>query len=68
MSIKREMLKAIHDGCPALQDEPEKQQEILAKYKKFGDQVRNKLFRILSCCVCVKNLFDFCNSVTVYAH
>lgn len=46
LSIKREMLKAIHNGCPALQGEPEKQQEILAKYKKFGDEVRNKLSRI----------------------
>lgn len=43
MSIKRELLKAIHAGCPALQDEPERQQEILAKYKKFGDQVSSKL-------------------------
>lgn len=43
LSIKREMLKAIHAGCPALKDEPEKQQEILAKYKKFGDEVSGSI-------------------------
>lgn len=34
------MLKAIHDGCPDLADDPEKQQEILNKYKQFGDKVK----------------------------
>lgn len=39
LSIKRELLTAIHDGCPALQDNPEQQKTILAKYTKFGEQV-----------------------------
>lgn len=39
LSLKREMIKAIQNGCPDLAGEPEKQQEILEKYKHFGDMV-----------------------------
>ncbi|XP_031634250.1 39S ribosomal protein L28, mitochondrial isoform X2 [Contarinia nasturtii] len=38
LSIKRQMIKAIHAGIPGWADEPEEQREILAKYKKYGDQ------------------------------
>lgn len=40
MAIKREMIKAIHAGIPGWADEPDEQQSILAKYKQYGDQVR----------------------------
>lgn len=33
------MLKAIQAGCPDLADNPEKQKEVLDKYKKYADQV-----------------------------
>lgn len=39
MAIKRQMIKAIHAGIPGWADEPEEQREIVAKYKKYGDQV-----------------------------
>lgn len=39
LAIKRNMIKAIHDGIPGWADEPEEQKAILAKYKKYGDQV-----------------------------
>lgn len=39
LRLKREILKSIHDGCPAYKDDPAKQQEIFEKYKRFGDQV-----------------------------
>lgn len=35
------MIKAIHAGIPGWADEPEEQRQILAKYKKYGDQVNN---------------------------
>lgn len=34
------MIKAIHEGIPGWADEPNEQKHILAKYKKYGDQVR----------------------------
>lgn len=33
------MIKAIHDGIPGWADEPDEQKTMLAKYKKYGDQV-----------------------------
>lgn len=41
LAIKRQMIKAIHAGIPGWADEPEEQREILAKYKKYGDQVKH---------------------------
>lgn len=40
------MIKAIHDGCPAWEHDPEQQQEILAKYKQYGDMVSYQLYLI----------------------
>lgn len=37
--MKRDMIKALHDGCPAWGDDPDMQQSVLSKYKKYGDQV-----------------------------
>lgn len=39
------MIKAIHAGIPGWADEPEEQNEILNKYKKYGDQVSHIYFR-----------------------
>lgn len=33
------MIKAIHDGIPGWADEPDEQKTMLAKYKKYGDEV-----------------------------
>lgn len=43
LNLKRQMIQAIHTGCPHLAGDPEKQSEILAKYKKFGDMVISDL-------------------------
>lgn len=54
LAIKRQMIKAIHAGIPGWADEPEEQKEILAKYKKYGDQVKGI------------NFFDFCVKVKIW--
>lgn len=43
LSLKREMIKAIQNGLPDLADEPEKQKELLDKYKHYGDLVRKRV-------------------------
>lgn len=42
LKMKRDMIKAIHAGCPAWKDDPEKQQEVLARYKQYADQVNSR--------------------------
>lgn len=37
--MKRNMIQALHDGCPAWSKDPDAQQSVLSKYKKYGDQV-----------------------------
>lgn len=39
LGMKRNMIQALHNGCPAWSDEPDTQQNVLSKYKKYGDQV-----------------------------
>lgn len=38
------MIKAIHAGIPGWADEPEEQRSMLAKYKKYGDQVWHSFY------------------------
>lgn len=39
LGIKREMIKALHAGCPAWNDDPDMQKDVLEKFKQYGDQV-----------------------------
>lgn len=58
LSLKREMIKAIQNGCPDLAGEPEKQQEILEKYRKYGYLVSEQEWIYVEC------VADFCTSST----
>lgn len=38
------MIKALHAGCPGWKDDPVKRQEVIKKYKKYGEEVSSNIF------------------------
>lgn len=37
--MKREMIKALHEGCPGWNNDTNMQQKVLSRFKKYGDEV-----------------------------